>query len=126
MERHKHAIQIGLTLLAVVMIGLLFAYCSSSSEVQTDKADKYAQQSANSHVESVQAETNANVIAEQIEAVSEDREEAKKQYAKAKKKISKVQYEKIVNQPVVIDTNDLDARERKLLARLRKQQSGTN
>lgn len=121
-KQHSIAIKMWGVITGLLILGLFIVYITSSSESDTGKADKYAQQSANSNAESVVHETNANAISEQAEAVAEDREDAKQEYAKAKKKIKKGKYEEIRNKPVVVTFNDLDARERKLLARLRKQQ----
>lgn len=117
--------QIWGTIVVIALIGLLFAYCSSSASTDTSKADKLGAQSANSHIESIQTEANANIINLQADDIAKDREEAEDDFRTQrdflrKKKVTNKKYEKARNSPVVVDTNALDARERRVLAELRE------
>lgn len=110
-----------------ILFWVLFAWFSASSETNVPKAEDFNKQSSNSHIESVKSEGNANVTAEQVKAIDARRIEADRmaRVAKATKneavnKLNKRtdEYETFRKKGTVVSSDDLDARERKLLSDL--------
>lgn len=122
--RTKRTIEIWGAIVGVLVIGLWFAWCSSSSTVNVPKADKQANISAAANANSVMHETEANTIAVEVKKAEVKTNSARKEFKKsataARKPVKREKYEKIRNTPVTIDRDDVDARERKLLPKLRK------
>jgi hypothetical protein len=115
--------------LVLTSISLLFAYCGADSTVNVPKADQYAANSNASHTQSVQAETDANNINSQSQVVEAKRQTAKSESEAATVSVRnnaenvkqrKAEYAKVRNTVPVVSADDLDARERKLLTKLRK------
>src|ERR1044072_8877870 len=121
--RTKITLQIWVTIAALLVIGLWFAWCSSSSDVNVPKANVQSNISANANANSVKAETEANTIAGEIKHAETNTNSARKEFKKAvtaaRKPVKREKYEKIRNTPVTVDRNGVDARERKLLTKLR-------
>jgi copper chaperone CopZ len=128
-EKHKHAIHIGGAIVGMLLVCVVAIYLTSSSETSTPKADEFGKQSANSHAESVTLESEANTIAEQVGKVDQQRVAEGKNVESSKSGLkgrteklnkSRSEYEKVRNTPVTVDTNDLDDRERRLFAELKR------
>lgn len=117
--------QVAAVILGIVALGVLLTWWHASSVTNVHKAEEYNRQSANANAISVQAETNANVTATQIEAVEVQRQSAKrdaqtaraaKDQAEVNRNKRKVEYENFRKKGVVVSNDDLDARERQLIA----------
>lgn len=119
--RKKITLQIVATIGGLLMVGLLFAWFVSDSTVNVPKANVQANISANANANSVRAETAANTVAVEVKKAETNTAVARKDFTKAATKARKgiKQYENLKTKPVVINTRDLDARERKLLTNLR-------
>lgn len=112
---------IAIGLVGFILICIVGMYCSSSSETNTRKADRHAVNANTAHQESIVHEKEAEVLAEEGRAIEKERIQATKTYQKSKPgKVDRSKYEKVTKEPVVISGDDLDARERKLLARLKE------
>jgi preprotein translocase subunit SecF len=128
-EWHKKEIWIGGVIVFMLIVCVVGIYLNSSSLVSTPKADEFGRQSAEAHTESVAKEAEADAIAEQIEQVEGERQKQKQRVESSRSRLqtsrdklnkSKENYEKVVSQPVAVSDDDLDARERKLYADLKR------
>ncbi len=115
-------IHIGAGLVLLLCVCIFGLYCSASSETNTDKADQHAVNANTAHQESLEAEKQVEVLAEEGKAIEKERIAEEKKYRKSKPgKVDRSEYEKVINEPTVINGDDLDPRERKLLADLKRQ-----
>lgn len=122
--RTKRTIEIWGTIGGLLIVGLLFAYCTSGSHVEVPKADKQANISAAANTNSVIHETEANNIAGEVKKAEANTNSARKEYktavVKARKPVKVKKYEETRNKPVVVSDRDLSGRKSKLLTELRK------
>lgn len=110
-----------------LVVLVMYLWITASSVTKVPKAEEYGKQSANANAVSVQAENNANVSAAQIAVVEAQRQTAKtdalvakaaKDQAEINRIKRKVEYENFRKKGVVVDANNLDARERQLITDL--------
>lgn len=108
-QKHKTAIIGAGFIAALIGLVLLFAYLSAPSDISTPKADQHDRNAVVLEQEATKAEGNANVY--RAQRVENEKETT---VAKSRLTTQKKQYEKVRTTPVVVDSSDLDARERKL------------
>lgn len=122
--RTKRTVEIWGCIGLLLAVGLLFAWCSSSSEVNVPKANKQANISANANANSARLETEANNIAVQSKTAEANTNSARKEFnkaaTKARRPLKVKKYEETRNNPIAVSGRDLDARERNVLTELRK------
>lgn len=127
LAKYKTPLRVVGGLVILVAVVLTFAWCSASSGDGVPKANEYNRQSANAEIESIKLEANANVAAAQIEVVEAKRQtalaDANTAIAEKDKAVNNLRkrnddYETFKKKGVVVSGDNLDARERKLLADL--------
>jgi hypothetical protein len=129
LEGHQGKIAIAV-LAAVIFIGVIFgAYCGASDQVNTPKADQHAANANVYHAQSVDAESAANDTGKQIETVEAQRQSVNKdievndaRLAESNQTLNKrkAEHNAIKQKVVVVNADNLDARERQLLTDLRE------
>ena len=127
-DKYKFPIYVIGALIAATVLTFLLLYYSADSTVSVPKADNLSNRSNASVNQAIQSKDSADDFANQAEALEQSRQEAVQKARKSrddfqtkKQKFQKEvkNHEEIKNTPVVISTDNLDERERRLRSDLR-------
>lgn len=119
--------RIGAGLAVMLLVCILGLYCSSSSKVSVPKADEYGINANVHHDASVNAEADAANIRARVDEIEKDRQTEGRVYTERTRQAQRSRgdldrqrkdYEKVRSTKPVGGGDDLDARERQLLADL--------